>query len=205
MIKLEEKRASIQPIKSKLKISILDDDDIKKINQTARDILEEVGVVFPSEKALKIFADAGANVDFDKKLVKIPSHLVTDCLKKAPRRYTLAGRRPELDAKIGGEDGTYFYCSGEAPTVVDFETGQRRSSIKTDVANMAKIFDYFPMVSLVWPTVSAGDKGETAPIHGIEACFNNTEKHVQTESVTGEISAKYTIEKGLFILRYYAP
>ena len=194
MIKLEERRASIQPIKSKLKISILDDEELGKINQTARDILEEVGVVFPSEKALKIFADAGAKVDFDKKLVKIPSHLVTDYLKKAPRRYTLAGRRPELDAKIGGEDGTYFFCSGEAPSIVDFETGKKRNSIKTDVANMAKIVDYFPMVSLVWPTVSAGDKGETAPIHGVEALFNNTEKHIQTESVMGEIPAKYTIE-----------
>jgi len=194
MIKLEEREASIQPIKSKLKISILDDEDIKKINGTAFEILEEVGVVFPSEKALKIFADAGASVDFGKKLVKLPSHLVADYLKKAPRRYTLAGRRPELDAEIGSDKGTYFYCSGEAPTMVDFETGQRRSSIRSDVANMAKIADYFPMVSLVWPTVSAGDKGITAPIHGVEACFNNTEKHVETESVMGEISAKYTIE-----------
>ena len=194
MIKLEERRASIQPIKSKLKISILDDEDIKKINETALSILEEVGVLFPSEKALKIFADAKANVDFDKKIVKISSHLVADYLKKAPRYYTLAGRRPELDAKIGSEEGTYFYCSGEAPNVVDLETGERRRSIKSDVENMAKIADYFPIVSLVWPTVSAGDKGETAPIHGVEACFNNTEKHVQTESVMDEISAKYTIE-----------
>jgi len=194
MIKLEERRASIQPIKSKLKISILDDDDIKKINQTALNILEEIGVVFPSEKALKIFADAGANVDFDKKLVKIPSYLVADYLKKAPRRYTLAGRRPELDAKIGDGSGTYFYSSGEAPNVVDFETGKKRNSIKTDVANMAKVADYFPMVSLVWPAVSAGDKGETAPIHAVEALFNNTEKHIQTESVMCEIPAKYTIE-----------
>ena len=61
---------------------MLDGEDIKKVNQAARDILEEVGVVFPSEKALKIFADAGANVDFDKKLVKIPSHLVAKYLKK---------------------------------------------------------------------------------------------------------------------------
>jgi len=194
MIKLEERRASIQPIKSKLKISILDDEDIKKINEAAISILEEVGILFPSEKALKIFADAKANVDFDKKIVKISSHLVADYLKKAPRCYTLAGRRPELDAKIGGENGTYFYCSGEAPNVVDLETGERRRSIKSDVENMAKIADYFPIISLVWPTVSAGDKGETAPIHGVEACFNNTEKHIQTESVMDEISAKYTIE-----------
>lgn len=194
MIKLEERRASIQPIKSKLKISILDDGDVKKINQTALNILEEVGVFFPSEKALKIFADARARVDFDKKLVKIPGSMVTEYLKKASGRYTLAGRRPELDAKIGSNEGTYFYCSGEAPNVVDLETGARRRAVKSDVENMAKIADYFPIVSLVWPTVSSGDKGETAPIHGVEACFNNTEKHVQSESVMDEISAKYTIE-----------
>jgi len=194
MIKLEERRASIQPIKSKLKISILDDEDIKKINQTALDILEEVGLYCPSQKALRIFADAGASVDFDKEIVKIPSHLVVDSLRKAPRRYTLAGRRPELDAKIGSDDGTYFYCGGEAPNVIDFRTGVKRRAVKEDVANMARVTDYFPIVSVVWPAVSAGDMGITAPIHGMEALFNNTEKHVQTESVMGELPAKYTIE-----------
>ena len=194
MIKLTERKASIHPIKSKLRISILDDEDIKQISQTALSILEEVGIMMPSDKALKIFADAGADVDFDKKLVKIPSHLVVDSLKKAPRRYTLCGRRPELDADIGGEDGTHFYCSGEAPKIVDLQTGEKRHSIKSDVGNMAKIADYLPIVSLVWPTVSAHDKGVTAPIHGVEACFNNTEKHLQTESVMDAISAKYVIE-----------
>ena len=194
MIKLTERKASIHPIKSKLRISILDDEDIKQINQTALSILEEVGIMMPSDKAMKIFADAGADVDFDKKLVKIPSHLVVDSLKKAPRRYTLCGRRPELDADIGGEDGTHFYCSGEAPKIVDLQTGEKRHSIKSDVGNMAKIADYLPIVSLVWPTVSAHDKGRTAPIHGVEACFNNTEKHLQTESVMDAISAKYVIE-----------
>ncbi|TKJ30761.1 MAG: hypothetical protein CEE40_03625 [Chloroflexi bacterium B3_Chlor] len=194
MIELTERRASIQPIKSKLRISILDDDDIRRINQTALTILEEVGIKIPSDTALKIFADAGADVDFDKQIVRIPSQLVADSLKKAPRRYTLCGRRPELDARIGSGEGTYFYCSGEAPKVVDLKSGERRLSIKSDVEKMAKIADYLPIVSLIWPTVSAGDKGRTAPIHGVEACFNNTEKHVQTESVMDEISAKYAIE-----------
>ena len=194
MIKLTEARASIQPIKSKLRISILDDEEIKKINQTARDILEQVGIMMPADKALTIFADAGANVDFDKKIVRIPAQLVDDSLKTAPRQYTLCGRRPELDAKIGGDEGTYFYCSGEAPKIVDLETGERRHSVKSDVENMAKVADYLPIVSLVWPTVSANDKGTTAPLHGVEACFNNTEKHVQTESVMDETSARYAIE-----------
>lgn len=194
MVKLTETGARIQPIKSKLKISILDDEEIKGINQTARDILEKVGIMVPSAKALTIFADAGADVDLHKKIVRIPAQLVDDFLKTAPRRYTLCGRRPELDADIGGDEGTYFYCSGEAPKIVDLETGERRHSVKSDVANMAKVADYLPIVSLVWPTVSANDKGATAPLHGVEACFNNTEKHVQTESVMDEISARYAIE-----------
>jgi len=80
MIKLEERRASIQPIKSKLKISILDDQEISQINQNARAVLEEVGVKFPSEKALKILAEVGANVDFDSQLVKIPADYLINTL-----------------------------------------------------------------------------------------------------------------------------
>ncbi len=39
MIKLEERKASIQPIKSKLKISILDDLEINQINHNSRTVL----------------------------------------------------------------------------------------------------------------------------------------------------------------------
>ena len=194
MIRLTEARASIQPVKSKLKISILDDDEIKGINQTAWDILEEVGIYIPSQKALGILADAGASVDLNKKIVKFPAQLVADALATAPRRYTLCGRRPDLDAHIGSDKGTYFYCSGEAPKIVDLETGKRRHSVKSDIEKMATLADYLPIVSLIWPTVSADDKGVTAPLHGVDACFNHTEKHVQSESVMDEISARYAIE-----------
>ena len=102
MLKLEERTASIQPVKSKLKINILDDADIKKIDEASLSILEEVGIIFPAEKALKIFADARATVDFDKKTVKIPSHLVTHYLEKAPKRFIFAGRRPEPERQAAG-------------------------------------------------------------------------------------------------------
>ena len=115
----------------------------------------------------------------EEQLVKLPNQLVVDSLKTVPRQYTLCGRRPELDANIGGGEGTYFYCSGEAPYIVDLGTEKRRHASKTDVGNMAKIADYLPITSLIWPTVSAHEKGPTAPIHNVEACFNNTEKHVQ--------------------------
>jgi trimethylamine--corrinoid protein Co-methyltransferase len=199
MIKLEERKASIQPVKSKLKISILDDQEIDQINQNTRTVLEEVGVTFPSEKALKIFAEAGANVDFESQLVKLPADLLEKHLKTSPRQYTLAGMRPELDVHLGSDRGTHFYCSGEAPKIVDFETGERRLSVKQDIANHARIADYLPIISLVWPSVSASDKGPTSPIHGLEACFNNTEKHIESESVMDEISARYVFEMAVAV------
>ncbi len=199
MIKLEERKASIQPLKSKLKISILDDQEIAQINQNTRTVLEEVGVIFPSEKALKIFAEVGAKVDFETQLVKIPADMLDNYIKTSPRKYTLAGLRPELDVHLGSDEGTYFYCSGEAPKIVDSETGERRLSVKQDIANHARIADYLPIISLVWPSVSASDKGETSPLHGLEACFNNTEKHVESESVMNEISARYAVEMAIAV------
>jgi trimethylamine:corrinoid methyltransferase-like protein len=64
MKKMVDRPASIQPMKSKLRLSIIDDDDIHNIDQAALTILEEIGIRMPSEKALKIMADAGAMVDF---------------------------------------------------------------------------------------------------------------------------------------------
>jgi trimethylamine--corrinoid protein Co-methyltransferase len=199
MIKLEERKASIQPTRSKFKISILDDKEIDQINQNTRTVLEEVGVTFPSEKALKLFADVGASVDFASQIVKIPAHLLDKYIATSPRSYTMAGSRPELDVKLGEGEGTYFYCSGEAPKIVDFESGERRLSVKQDIANHARIADYLPIISLIWPSVSASDKGVTSPLHGLEACYNNTEKHVETESVMDQVSARYAIEMAVAI------
>jgi trimethylamine--corrinoid protein Co-methyltransferase len=199
MIKLEDRKASIQQIKSKLKVSILDDNEISLINQNTRIVLEEVGIKFPSDKALKLFAEVGANVDFDGQIVKIPADLLDKYLATSPRNYTMAGLRPDLDVHLGNGDGTYFYCSGEAPKIVDFETGERRLSVKNDIANHARIANYLPIISLVWPSVSASDKGATSPLHGLEACYNNTEKHVESESVMDEVSARYAVEMAIAI------
>jgi len=44
--------------------------------------------------------------------------------------------------------------------------------------------------------VSAQDCGWTAPLHELDASFNNTVKHVQTETVMGEKPAQYAVRMG---------
>jgi len=201
MREMEDRRASIQPIKSKLRLSILDDNDIRAIDETALKILDDVGVHMPLEKALKIYADAGAKVDFSNQIVRIPADLVKKSMAKAPRHFVLAGRdRPELDLKLDGQSGTYFNNGGSTASTIDFVTRQERRSCKDDVAKMAKIVDYLPIISLCWPIVSAADYLKSPMLHELDACFNNTEKHVETETAMGEIETKYAIEMASVIV-----
>jgi trimethylamine--corrinoid protein Co-methyltransferase len=199
MSKFMQKRvASVQPIKSALKLKILDDSDIRAIDETALRILEEIGVYMPLERALKIYADAGANVDFDHQIVKIPADLVKKSMAQAPRSFVLAGRdRPELDLKIDGLTGTYFSCGGGASSTIDMITREKRFSVKADTSNQAKIADYLPYISLFYPTTSASDYRST--LHEMEAALNNTEKHVAAETVVGETESKYLLEMAAVI------
>jgi trimethylamine--corrinoid protein Co-methyltransferase len=58
----------------------------------------------------------------------------------------------------------------------------------------ARLADYLPEIGFYWPIVSAQDHPTTAPLHELEASFNNTVKHIQSETVMGAPTARYAIE-----------
>jgi trimethylamine--corrinoid protein Co-methyltransferase len=89
-----------------------------------------------------------------------------------------------------------MYCATDGCGVetIDFETRQRRRSVKDDVAKMARVSDYLSSVGFYWPIVSAQDYSATAPLHELDASFNNTVKHVQSETVMDEPMARYAVE-----------
>jgi trimethylamine--corrinoid protein Co-methyltransferase len=118
--------------------------------------------------------------------------LVLDAMNKAPRAYTLSGRAEGTDLHLGN-DHTYFATDGCGVETIDFETGEQRPSCKDDVAKMAHISDYLSSISFYWPMVSAQDYGSVAPLHELDASFNNMVKHVQTETVMGEELARYAV------------
>jgi len=176
------------------RVRVMSHDQLEKVHQATLTVLEKTGVKFPSQKALEIFADAGASVNFDDQIVKIPSDLLMDALDKAPRSYTLGSRgSPELDLKIDGTNA-YVRTGGQGVETVDLRTRKRRPSKKADVAMMAHISDYLSSVGLFRAIVAAQDTPPaTRQLHEIEASFRNTEKHVQI-GVLGEKQACYAVE-----------
>ena len=183
----------LQPIVPSYHVRILSDEQLGQLKSATLEILDEVGVHCPSERALSIYAEHGARVDLERQIVTLPPGVVLDALSHAPRFYTMGARSAAHNLKL---DGRAFYCATDGCGVetIDFETRQRRLSTKEDVARMARVADYLSSIGFYWPIVSAQDHPDTAPLHELDASFNNTVKHVQTETVMDETMARYAVE-----------
>jgi trimethylamine--corrinoid protein Co-methyltransferase len=182
----------IKPVRSKSHQGVLSADELATIQSATLRVLEHVGVSFPSEKALGVFAEHGAQVDVERQIVRLPPDVVTEAMNHAPRSYVLSGRAEGTDLLLDGTN-SYFGTDGTGTLTVDFETGEQRPSCKDDVAKMARVADHLSSIAFYWPMVSAQDYGRLAPLHEIDASFNNTVKHVQTVTVMGERMAHYAL------------
>ena len=184
---------NIKPIKPKISIEILSPSQVAEIRAATLHILETVGVHFPSEKAIDVFAKHGAQVDIESQIVRIPPDLVLEAISYAPRVYTLSGRAKGTDLILDGS-ASYFSTDGSGTETIDFKTGEQRQSTKADVAMMAHVSDYLSSISFYWPIVSAQDYGSLSPLHELEASFNNTSKHIQSVTIIGEDLARYALQ-----------
>lgn len=184
---------ALQPITPAYHLRILSDEQLLQMQSATLHILADVGIHCPSEAALSIFAAHEAQVDAGSHVVKLPSDLVLGAMSHAPRFYTMGARLPAFDLKL---DGKSMYCAtdGCGVEVIDFVTGERRPSRKEDVANMARVSDGLSSIGFYWPIVSAQDYPKTAPLHELDASYNNTVKHVQSETIMGRKLAQYALE-----------
>ncbi len=165
-------------ISSHHKIQVLSASELEILKNATLQLLSEVGVYYPSQKALTIFADHGADVDWETKIVRIPPALVKKAMGTAPRSFVLGGREKRFDLTLDGS-ASYLATDGCGVHVIDLETREKRASRKADVAMMARVSDALPMVSFFWPMVSAQDFGKAAPVHECHAGLTNTLKHVR--------------------------
>ncbi len=170
---------SIQPIRPRFKMEMLTSDELKQIKGATLQILQEVGVHFPSDRALGIFVAHGAVVDDVNQIVRIPEDLVLEAMGNAPRSYTLSGRSPGTNLFLDGSQ-SYFCTDGCGVHTQNFETGEIRPSNKEDVAKMARVADYLSSIAFYWPIVSAQNFGALAPLHELDASFNHTADYINT-------------------------
>lgn len=183
----------------RLKLDILSPENISRLHSATLAIIERTGVRFPSERALHIWEAHGASVDWDTMVVRAPGHLIDEALKKAPPVYTLAARSPEQDLPL---DGNHVFCAtdGCGVEVLDLHSGEKRRSCLQDVIDIARVADYAEEIGFHWVAVSAQDRPpETRGLHELGAIWENSSKHVQTESIYSAEEARAAVEMAALV------
>ena len=182
-----------------LSINILSEEDIKSIHEKTLEIIESIGVRFPSTRALELWEENGAIVDRESQVIKASGDIIEGALNKAPSRYTLAARKSSQDLPLDGNH-VYLGTDGCGVEVIDLNTGERRRSKLNDVANIALVADYVDEIAFHWVAVSAQDfPPESRGLHELRAIWENSTKHVQTESVYSINEAQAAVEMAAMI------
>lgn len=123
------------------------DSQLAEIHHASLEILRRTGVrVFESE-SLALLQEAGAIVS-DGNLVKFPPAVVEQALGDAPSRIVLCNRNGRPQLYLEGHR-TYFGTGSDLPNFLDLETGQRRLSRLSDVADMSRLADALPNLDFI--------------------------------------------------------
>ena len=117
------------------------DDELDQIHRATLDVLEKTGIVIETHEALAVFDGAGAEVDRKNKIVKIPPKVIEDAIGSAPSKIVLAGRDPKHDTVLESHRVNFTNFS-EGVEIVDPYSGDRRTPVKADLANAAKLVDF---------------------------------------------------------------
>jgi len=126
----------------------------------ALQILERTGVVFECQEALDILGDSGADVSPDR--VKIPSYMVEQALKTAPKMVTLYTREGQPAIVLNGMTGSHFGAKVDLPDFLDPHTGKRRGSYVEDIVDGVRLIDALPNIE--WSYTSTGHPSLPAAI-----------------------------------------
>ncbi|HEX7974464.1 MAG TPA: trimethylamine methyltransferase family protein, partial [Anaerolineales bacterium] len=185
----------IQSISSpRISLNILSDEDIRKIHTATLDVIENVGVRFPSALACEVLASHGARVDAATQVAKIPGHLVEEALSSAPPSFTLAALDPTLDLPLDGNH-SYLGTDGCGVEIIDPFSGIRRRPTKQDLFDIARVADAMPAIAFHWVPLSAQDcPPRSHSLHELEAIWSASRKHLQTEEIVHADEMRAAVE-----------
>lgn len=119
---------------------VMDEGQVRRIDEASMSILENVGIVFRDPIALADWRRAGADVDGE--LVRIDRGLIRELVKTIPSDFTYHARNPERNIRLGGKHGMFIPMTG-APYLRDLDD-MRRNPTLDDLAMFHKLAHMMP-------------------------------------------------------------
>jgi trimethylamine--corrinoid protein Co-methyltransferase len=151
-------------------------DQLERIHLASFEVLERTGTRVDNPKALKLLKDAGCLVKGND--VRIPSSLVEECLKTAPKKITLGNRKGERKITLA-KNRSYFGTGSDLPFIVDMETDVRRYATIGDVEKAIRILDSLEHYDFIMSYVAANDVPKaSSDIHQFKTMVSNSIKPI---------------------------
>lgn len=175
-------------------VAVLSSDEIASIQGASYQILERGGIKVLSERALRIFEEAGAKIDHETQRAFLEERLVKEAVQKAPKEFTLAARDPKHDLRLPAEQHTYLASDGFPSKVLDLDTQQVRDATLADTRDFVRLSDALPSIDFIWPSVTGRDAPiEMQFLETFLVALRNSSKHVQYQA-TNPREAQQEIE-----------
>jgi trimethylamine--corrinoid protein Co-methyltransferase len=135
------------------KMELLSRRFIEKIIDEAYEILDKQGIFVENKEALKLFSQAGMNVDKKTHRVHLKRRLVERCLATAPGVVKLYDRTGEREYKVGGDE-VHFDPGSTAVTILDHKTQEQRKPETRDLVAFCRLTEcldniHFQSTSLI--------------------------------------------------------
>ncbi len=161
------------------RISLLTDEAFAYLHERTLELLATVGVRFASERARGLLRDAGAHVDDESLLVRIPAELVERAVASAPHDVLLAARDGEHDALLD-RSRTFVGHDGMGAMTLDHHTGERRRSTDRDLYEACVIADALDELGFCWYVATPNDAAPAVQsLQGIATMLRGSGKHAQ--------------------------
>jgi trimethylamine---corrinoid protein Co-methyltransferase len=139
---------------------VLSEKQLETIHDKALWILENTGILFDSEDALKILQENGATVDFGRKIAKIPRQLVLDSIAKTPATVELFDRDGNHAITLGGNES--FFAPASSPLhMLESDGVTVRSATAVDLQNISRVNHGLEHIKLQATAVDLHDIPET--------------------------------------------
>ncbi|MDX1402841.1 MAG: trimethylamine methyltransferase family protein, partial [Kiloniellales bacterium] len=135
-----------QPVNRYLPLELLSSDEIEAIHNHSLRILEEIGIVFHSPKALSYFRGASAKVG-DGGRVFLGREIIEDALRSVGRRVRLVPRN-EARAVTVSSDCMAFATVLGPPNCSDLKRGRRPGTL-ADFSDFIRLAQYFNVIHLL--------------------------------------------------------
>lgn len=152
--------------------------DVRRIDQTSRQILEHIGIKIKDDAILDKLKKAGAQVNYHNQRMYFKEEWLDELLSRAPSQFTLYSRDKKNDLPLG-EGKVHFANGGRVFRVLDTATGGYRLSMLRDVAHTAMLVDHLEHIRFYVIACQAHDvEPQYYHLNDFGNAFNNTIKHV---------------------------